>query len=195
MNVKLHNNIGANHATSPPEGLYLIAQSNTVEAITADATLYFTKLWLYQAKAVTAGVLTDNTATIRLGKSGAAGQVTLASLRVTAGVALATKTAHGFLNGQSIVHAGATPSALNGNWVIYEATPDTYKFRSNTTTAFTDGPASGTITATRTQYLPWTLVAGDTYGMVFEMPLGQRMRVSEIIIYGTATDGVFYSFT
>jgi len=45
---------------APTEGIYVLG-SGAVEAITADATLYFQTLRLFPAKAVAAGILTANT--------------------------------------------------------------------------------------------------------------------------------------
>lgn len=45
-----------------------------------------------------------------------------------------------------------------------------------------------------TQYLPDVLAAGDL-PLKIELPLGQKMKLSQILIKGTAGDGVFYSYT
>ena len=69
---------------------------------------------------------------------------TLASITESSGTATATSTAHGFVAGDRIRIAGATPSIYNGTKVILTApTADTFTFA---VTAGT-GSASGTITA------------------------------------------------
>ena len=69
---------------------------------------------------------------------------TLTSITESSGTATATSTAHGFVAGDRIRIAGATPSIYNGTKVILTApTADTFTFA---VTAGT-GSASGTITA------------------------------------------------
>jgi hypothetical protein len=68
---------------------------------------------------------------------------TLASITESGGTATATSTAHGFVAGDRIRIAGATPSIYNGTKVILTAATDTFTFA---VTAGT-GSASGTITA------------------------------------------------
>jgi hypothetical protein len=69
---------------------------------------------------------------------------TLTSITESSGTATATSTAHGFVAGDRIRIAGATPSIYNGTKVILSApTADTFTF---SVTAGT-GSASGTITA------------------------------------------------
>jgi hypothetical protein len=69
---------------------------------------------------------------------------TLTSITESAGTATATSTAHGFVAGDRIRIAGATPSIYNGTKVILTApTVDTFTFAITAGT----GSASGTITA------------------------------------------------
>jgi hypothetical protein len=68
---------------------------------------------------------------------------TLTSITESSGTATATSTAHGFVAGDRIRIAGATPSIYNGTKVILTAATDTFTFA---VTAGT-GSASGTITA------------------------------------------------
>jgi hypothetical protein len=68
---------------------------------------------------------------------------TLTSITESGGTATATSTAHGFVAGDRIRIAGATPSAYNGTKLVLTAATDTFTFA---VTAGT-GSASGTITA------------------------------------------------
>jgi len=68
---------------------------------------------------------------------------TLTSITESSGTATATSTAHGFVAGDRIRIAGATPSIYNGTKLILTAATDTFTFA---VTAGT-GSASGTITA------------------------------------------------
>ena len=68
---------------------------------------------------------------------------TLTSITESGGTATATSTAHGFVAGDRIRIAGATPSAYNGTKLVLTAATDTVTFA---VTAGT-GSASGTITA------------------------------------------------
>lgn len=106
------------------EGIYVLTSAN-IEAITADLTLFFQKLWIYPAKSVgtagTLGILTPNTNAINLGKSGTTANPLVQYL----------------------------PDVLNT----------------------TDGP------------------------IAYELPLGQKMALAQIIVKGTAGDGVYFQFT
>jgi hypothetical protein len=68
---------------------------------------------------------------------------TLTSITESSGTATATSTAHGFVAGDRIRIAGATPSVYNGTKLVLTAATDTFTFA---VTAGT-GSASGTITA------------------------------------------------
>lgn len=70
--------------------------------------------------------------------------LTLDSLVVASNVATGTKTAHGYVVNQVVLIAGASPSGLNGEWVITDVTSNTFKFA---TTGISDQTATGTITA------------------------------------------------
>lgn len=46
-----------------------------------------------------------------------------------------------------------------------------------------------------TRYLPEKRAAGDVdYPIVYELPLGQKMKLGQIIVVGTIADGVFIRF-
>ena len=98
--------------------------------------IFFWRFFLAKPTTIsgTSLVFTANTATTK----------TLTSITESSGTATATSTAHGFVAGDRIRIAGATPSIYNGTKVILSApTVDTFTFA---VTAGT-GSASGTITA------------------------------------------------
>jgi len=71
--------------------------------------------------------------------------LTASSVSVTTGVATATFSApHGYIAGQIILMAGATPTGLNGEHYVTSVTSDTIVFSDFTGVA--DGTATGTIT-------------------------------------------------
>lgn len=55
-------------------------------------------------------------------------RVTLTGLTWAGSVVTATKTAHGFSNGQYVTIAGATPTGYNGTFVIVNAAADTFQY-------------------------------------------------------------------
>lgn len=77
----------------------------------------------------------------------ASSPVTLTSLTQVDGVATATKTGHGFSDGDLVTHAGATPSGYNVTANITVIDANTYTFPVSSALA---SPATGTITATGT---------------------------------------------
>ena len=98
--------------------------------------IFFWRFFLAKPTTIsgTSLAFTANTATTK----------TLTSITESSGTATATSTAHGFVAGDRIRIAGATPSIYNGTKVILSApTVDTFTFA---VTAGT-GSASGTITA------------------------------------------------
>lgn len=179
------------------EGLYVIAQSNTIESICSDdGGVFFQKLWLYPYNAVASGVLTPNSANIALGKSTAsppAAEVTKLIARAT--IVTATVTAHALEAGMMVNISGATDVAYNGNFRIRNVTPNSFEYlaASAPTDQVQDG--GGLIYAQRVQFLPDILTPTDINGMSYALPEGQKMRLTDVIIYGTAGDGVFYCFT
>lgn len=72
---------------------------------------------------------------------------TLTSLTQSSGTATATKTSHGFSDGDQVVIAGATPSGYNGTYNITVTSSSTFTFPVSSSLST---PASGTITATGT---------------------------------------------
>jgi hypothetical protein len=174
------------------EGIYVIAANNTIESICSDPSLHWQKLWLYPYKSVSGGVLTVNGATVSLGKGGTDAAQTLTDLRGAGTLATATLAGHNFEEGMTVTIASAGEAGYNGDFRIKNVTRDTFDYV--VATAITDSNPSGTITAQRTRYLPDALLVTDTLGMIYQLPDGMKMRLSDVIIYGTAGDGVFYSF-
>jgi hypothetical protein len=68
---------------------------------------------------------------------------TLTSITRAASTATATKTAHGFANGQTVTIAGATQTEYNGTFVISNVAADTFDYP---VTGAPATPATGTIT-------------------------------------------------
>lgn len=174
------------------EGIYVIAAANTIEAICADPSVYFQKLWLYPYKSVSGGVLTVNGGTVSVGKSANAAAQTLTDLRGAGTTATATLAGHNFEDGMTVTIASAGESGYNGDFRIFNVTRDTFQY--TVAAAVTDGNPSGTITARRTRYLPDLLLVTDTLGMIYQLPDGMKMRLSDVIVYGAQGDGVFYSY-
>lgn len=187
---KIRNEPKAMPEVYPGEGLYLLGSAN-IEAITTDPTLFWQRLEIYPAKGVTAGVLTANAADIYVGLSGVAISVTLTQLTFSGPHAVATKAAHGFRDRQTVAVSGATPALYNGLFQIFSPTPDTFSYRPLTAPT---GPATGTITAASVPYLPDLLVPTATR-LILTLPLGQKCPLTQVIVKGTATDGVFYRYT
>lgn len=175
------------------EGLYLCVDSNEIESICADPAVYFQKLWLYPASAVSAGgILTANAGNISLGKSGNAATQSLTSLVGSGTLVTATLDNHGYEAGMSVTIAGASDTAYNGTFVIKNVDRNTFQYV--TASAVTDGKQTASLTVQRTRYLPDLLEPTDTLGMSYVLPEGMKMRLSDVIISGAAADGVFYSY-
>ena len=176
------------------EGIYVIAADNTIESICADPAIYFQKLWLYPLKAVdtTSGQLTANGGNVTLGKSGNAAAQNLTSLVGVGTLVTATLAGHGYENGMMVTIAGASEVGYNGSFRIQNVDRDTFQYVR--ATAVTDGKQTGSLTVRRTRFLPDLLAPTDILGMAYVLPEGMKMRLSDVIISGAATDGVFYSF-
>lgn len=69
---------------------------------------------------------------------------TASSVVVATNVATFNATAHGFLVGQCVLIAGATPAGLNGEQYVTSVSPNSFTFA---TSGITDQTATGTITA------------------------------------------------
>lgn len=188
---KIRNDPRSMAIAAPVEGLYLIQNTGVLEPISAIDNLMVQKLWLYPGKAVdpVTGALTANGAAINLGKSGtpadlAAGKAYLASgalvLQVTPGrVYRWTK--------------GAADTNMTGDVVLVAS-------------GLFTGPASGTVTLNGTPSTAVTctvkllraapdVIQPADVPLLFEVPLGQVLKLSQVLIQGTAGDGVFYSYT
>lgn len=95
----------------------------------------------------------------------AASAITLTSVTQSAGVATATKTSHGYSDGDVVTIAGATPSGYNGTFNITRVDADSFTYPVSSALST---PATGTITATGTTetyfpFLYFTAVGGNNY--------------------------------
>jgi hypothetical protein len=177
-------------AAVPIKKLVYVLGGAGAEAVTTDRSLNFqiARVWPYKAVTAATGAITANANAINVGSSGLPISVTLTSLILTAGEALAVKTAHGLFNGEFVTISGATPSGLNGTFVIYEVGTDTFKYR---VAGVTDAVATGTITAAKGAATPYNILAAVTTPLVLTVPLGMKRAVADIIARGTATDGLY----
>lgn len=176
------------------ELLFVLANTGDIEAVTADPNLYFQKLWIYPGKAVSSstGQLTANGAAVYLGKTGAKASFTPDSLTNDGSKAVVGKTAHGLKLGSSIKVSGSTPSTYDAAVVpIFNVTADRFEYQLLSTPA---GPATTLPTIARVQYCPDVLNPTDL-PIKFELPLGQKMRLSSVIVTGTAGDGVYLEWS
>lgn len=120
------------------------------------------------------------------------------SLTQVNGVATAVSTAHGFLDGDEVTHAGANQAGYNGTVNIVYLTANSYSFEVNPATVT---PATGTITATGStegyfdlNYYASTggkdIVQGGTDGIVYEM-LGTSYQDNGVSIDVTSRTAIF----
>lgn len=191
----IRNEVKAMREVASAEGIYVIQNNGATEFLTSDPNLFFQKLWLYPGKATVDGVLTANGANIRLGKSGVTDAVTVATIEAE-GVRATVTTVdpHGFRVGQNITIAGATPANFNGTFQV-TAVISSLKFEYRMTSApGVNASTAGAFTATGLKVLPDVLTPTDL-PICYELPLGQKMALSQIIIQGFAGDGVFYQYT
>lgn len=183
--IALRNEVRAMAEQPAIEFIYVLQQSDTVEAVTTDLTLYFQKAFIYSMKAVVGGVPTVNGAPVIVGKSGLVAAITPDSVVVKGSIATVTKAAHGLRPGMSVTGAGFTPAGFNVLKPTFNVTANTFDLQ----LAADPGPVTVMGTFTRTQFLPDALAPTDL-PIKYELPLGLKMRVADIIARGTATDGV-----
>jgi hypothetical protein len=191
--IKFHNRPQAMPEVFAQELLFTLANSNDIEQVVTDNNLYFQKLWIYPASAVGAtGKLTANGAAVQVGKSGPAFSFTPDALTFAGSVAQVRKAAHGLAEGASIKVTGATPGAYNKAVArIFNVTTDTFEYQ---LASQPTGPATVLPTIARVQFCPDTLNPSDL-PIKFELPLGQKMRLSQVIITGAAGDGVYLQWS
>lgn len=192
--LKFHNRPQAMPEFFSQELLFTLANSGDIEPVTTDPNLFFQKLWIYPAKGVTAatGVLTANGAAVYCGKTGGAVSFTPDALTFDGSVALVAKTAHGLAEGDSITVTGATPATYNAAVArIFNVTPNAFQYQ---LISAPTGPATVLPTIARVQYCPDALQPADL-PIKFELPLGQKMRLSQVIVSGNAGDGVFLQWS
>jgi len=189
---KIVNHLRAMPEVISQEGLFTLAKTGDIEQLTTNNNIYFQKLWLYPGKAVASGKLTANAAAIYCGKTGPAFSFTPGQLTAVGPTVQVTAPAHGLPEGASIAVSGVTPAAYNIALVrISEVTPNSFSYVVPTAPT---GPATVLGTIARVQYLPDVLNPNDL-PIKFELPLGQKMRLSQIIVTGNAGDGVFFQFS
>jgi hypothetical protein len=187
--------------TAPVEGLVAIASTGVPQALSADTTRSFTKLWLYPASGANAnGTLAANGATVYVSKSGGA--------RLTA-VAVAGGGS-GYAVGQVLQVAGGTcvapaavlVAAVNGSGAVtaaqvaqpgnYSANPTTTANAATVAAANSGGNGATFNLTMSTPYFPDSLlVNGAPVKYEFEQPV----PLSQLLVLGNAGDGVFYSAT
>jgi len=191
---KIHNSKRAMPEVFSEELLFTLANTGDIEQVTTDNNIYFQKLWIYPAKGVTAatGVLTANAGSVYCGKSGPAVSFTPDALTFDGSVALVAKATHGLAEGDSIAVTAATPSTYNRAVVrIFNVTPNAFSYQLASVPA---NPATLLPTIARVQYCPDVLAPGDL-PIKFELPLGQKMRLSQVIVSGATGDGVFLQWS
>lgn len=185
--IAIRNEVRAMAEQPALEFICTLLLNNTAQAVTADQTLYFQTAYVYPAKGVNAdGTIIANAAAISVGKSGLNTAKVLDSLVNFGSIARATKAGHGFRPGWFLNHTGATPAGYNGLKAIFNVTANTYDFQLD---ADPGGPASVLATAQRVAFLPDVLQPTDL-PVRYQLPLGLKMRLADLIVYGTATDGV-----
>jgi hypothetical protein len=190
--IKFHNRPQAMPEVFAQELLFVLANSNDVEQVVTDNNIYFQKLWIYPGKGVATGKLTANGANIYVGKSGPALSFTPAQVTFEGSVAIATQTAHGLIEGDSIKITGATPNAYNLNVArVFQVTANEFRYQ---LAAQPSGPVTVLPTIARVQFCA-DLIAPADLPIKFELPLGQKMRLSQVIVTGTAGDGVYLQWT
>lgn len=179
---------------SPTEFLYVVQADDTVESVASDSTLfsaYFQKMFIYPAKDKVTGILTPNANPIYVGKSGPGILGTLTSLTAKGSVAHAEKVAHGIQQGWPVSIVGPPPGKYNGVFRAINVTPNTFDFQLKQDPG---GPAAGPVAYARDAYVPDKLEATDTLPIKYELPLGYKQRVSDVVVNGKAGDGVFIQF-
>jgi hypothetical protein len=199
--VKEIANSGKYAVEKPPvHGFLVLADSNIKFLPYLD--LFFQKLWIYPGVASGANLLAANAGTVYVGLAGWQVNLAAVTLAVSGLTVTVTATGHGLSVGTTrpMSLSGATPTEFNGKWQMNVLDANTLSF---TLPHPPDKTAvSGTITAewqtllvVLPDWLPATDPATGLPGMPlkYELPLGQKMRLSNVFVKGTAGDGVFYT--
>jgi len=189
-------NTGKYAVLNPPVQFFvLLAQTNTVQALTAATDVYFQKLWIYPGATATGSKINVNAGSVYVGKKGQklnAVTVTLSVAKQTVTVAAAS---HGLTVGTVVTMSisGATPAQYNGTWqaTVVDANTLSYTLANEPV----DTAVTGTVVMeyyTALTVTPDALAPSDL-PLKYELPLGQKMRLSDIVVQGAANDGVFVS--
>lgn len=188
--IAIRNEPKAMMEAPPIEFLFMCEEDDTPERVTNDFTLYFQKAFIYPASAVgtgaTLGVLTPNINPILVGKSSLDGTGSLTSLVAKGSIAIATKANHGFRAGMSVLLTGSVPSEYDKLRPVFNVTQHTFQYQLD---ADPGGPATTLPTVARMRFLPDLLTPTDL-PIVYELPLGLKMKLSDIIARGKANDGL-----
>lgn len=178
---------------SPTEFLYVVQVTAAIESIANDNTVYsefFQKMFIYPASDQDTGRLIANANPIYVGKSGAGVEGAPTSLTAKGSIARVDKVAHGIQEGWPVALFGCVPAAYNGLFRAINVLPNSFEFQLN---ADPGGPATNPGIYARIAFTPDKLDVGDL-PIKYELPLGLKMRVSDVIVSGTAGDGVFIQF-
>lgn len=182
-------------AYAPTEFLYVVQADDTVEPVATTGSLYsayFQKMFIYPAKDQDTGILTPNTNPIYVGKSGPQiNAVAPTSLTAKGSVAHLEKVAHGIQPGWPVIIVSAVPAAFNGIFRAINVLPNSFEYQMS---ADPGGPATTLGAYAHVAFVPDKLEATDNLPIKYELPLGYKQRVSDVIVNGKAGDGVFIQF-
>lgn len=178
----------------PVQGFAVLAQTNTLQALTAATDVYFQKLWIYPGVTTTGNKVTANGGNVYVGKIGRKLNLATVTLAVAGETVTVTATSHGLTIGTRVLVrlSGATNNEYNGTWAMAVVDANSLSF---TLAHPSLDPVTGTITAEYTTALTVTpdVLQPTDLPLKYELPLGQKMRLSDIVIQGAQNDGVFYS--
>jgi hypothetical protein len=194
--VKVRNEAAAMENFPSFEGVYLLQSGNPEQIANLGAGVSYSG-----GGTATINVIKGETYNWTKG----ANDLTLVN-NATDGTAFQTLTASGSFvaNSNSVTVTGTASQAFSGPliWKAFFQKLWLYPFKSfsaGTPTANAGNirlGKSGTAApgTASTQYLPDLLQPTDL-PIQYSLPLGQKMAIEQVIIKGTATDGVFYQFT
>ncbi len=184
--IALRNEVRAMSETPPMEFMYTILADDTTERVTDDTTLFYQKAFIYPARLVGAsGIITVNNNNLYVGKSGLAISFTPTSVLPQGSIAVITQAAHGLRAGMSVRLLGFTPAAYNVTKPIFDVTANTFKVQ------LASAPEQPSVLGTvdRLVFMPDLLVPTDL-PIKYELPLGLKMRLADVIVQGKIGDGV-----
>jgi hypothetical protein len=179
----------------PVQGFVVLAVANTLTPLTMATDVYFQKLWIYP------GIVGDNNkvaasngAAVYVGKKGVQVKQTTVTLAVADQTVTVLFNYHGLTIGTqvSVRLSGATSNEYNGAWMMTVVDANTLSFALAHPSR---DPVTGTITAEYPLALTLTpdVLQPDDLPLKYELPLGQKMRLCDVMIQGAQSDGVFYT--